>query len=543
MLGLSLAVGIVAGLGAVVFRHLVALIHNLFFFGRLSADYDATAFTAPSSWGPFILLVPALGGLINIWTKRVLAGQGGGHGVPDVIVALHLEQGRIPVVSALWRALASAFSAGSGASVGREGPTVMLAASGATIVSNLMGVGLRDRLILLAAGAGAGLGAAFNAPVAGALFALEVLLPEMSARSLPPLLIASLSAGLVTRVLIGADPEFAVIVLAGPRGAGIDLVLTFGVLVLLGVLLGAAGWGFIRALDRGEALLLRWLPNPYWRHGVAMTAVGVMIALMFATYGHYYLFGAGYAAIYDLSHGDHHGTGFLALLLAAKLLATVLSLGSGASGGVFSATLYLGAALGGIVGQTAMALWPGLDLHVGTAAILGMAGLLAATTGAPFFSIVLILEVTGDSPHLLAIGVVAVIALGTRRMFGRASIYTSRLIDRGLPIPEGLAPTLVAHQRAGDAATVPVSETAETGPAAALIVRRVDGRIVGYRRPGGDEDRVDFVVVAADASVRLALARMAEAAASTAFAITATGAVTGAITLETLGQGVRDSAA
>lgn len=438
---LSMAIGLLAGLGAVAFRHLVALIHNLGFFGRWSSDYDPTAFSTPSAWGALIMLVPVVGGLINLWLKRVVAGQGGGHGVPDVIETLHLGEGRLPLKSSLWRVLASGFSAGTGASVGREGPTVMLAASGATLIGDLFRVEQRDRLILLAAGAGAGLGAAFNAPVAGALFALEVLLPEVTARSVPPLLLASLTAGLVTRLLVGADPEFAVIVLAPHVGPGMTDIGGFAVALVLGGLLGLTGQLFIRALDRGELTLIRLLPNPYVRHAVAMAVVGLMIWAMFTNFGHYYVFGAGYATIYDLSHNAGHELVFLALLFLAKFIATVLSLGSGASGGVFSATLYLGAALGALLGHIAFSWLPGLDLGPGTAAILGMTGLLAATTGAPFFTIMLIVEVTGDVDHLLFVGVVAVAALGTRRLFGRATIYTSRLIDRGVAVPDGLQPT------------------------------------------------------------------------------------------------------
>ncbi|MBN9524932.1 MAG: chloride channel protein [Alphaproteobacteria bacterium] len=446
---MALAVGALVGVGAAVFRALVALIHNLMVFGEVSLIYEPTQYSAPSSWGLWLAVVPVIGGMVNLWLKRLTPG--GGHGVPDVILSLHHRDGQFQIGGSLLKVVATGFSSGSGASVGREGATVLIGAASATFLARLIPISHRQRLVLLAAASGAGLGAAFNAPLAGTLFALEVLLAELSPGLLLPLLLASVAANTVGRLLGFADPEFAVIT-ATSRVLDASGVAGLAIYAVFGGVLGLVALGFMRFLDDTEAVLARLFPNPYLRHGVAMAAVGVLIVSMMTWFGHYYLLGAGYATVHRLAAGAEVSIAFLGLLFVVKLLATALSLGSGATGGVFSATLFLGGALGGALGLFLHQYFPGLGISPGTAAIVGMAGLLAGTTGAALFSIVLSFEVTSDYGAVLPVALAAVAAIGVRRLFTEGTIYTAKLRAKGFAVPEALVPDFLSLQHARDVA-------------------------------------------------------------------------------------------
>ena len=213
---LSILVGIVAGLGAVLFRALIGFLHNLLFLGKFSATYDANTHTPPSPWGPYVILVPVVGALGVTFLVKNFAPEAKGHGVPEVMDAVYHRRGIIrPVVSVI-KALASALSIGSGASIGREGPIIQIGSSFGSTLGQLLRLPVWQRITLIAAGAGGGIGATFNTPVGGVLFAVEIILHEVSARTLVPVFTATATATYIGELFFGPHPSFSIPALETP---------------------------------------------------------------------------------------------------------------------------------------------------------------------------------------------------------------------------------------------------------------------------------------------------------------------------------------
>ena len=204
---LGVLVGIIAGAGAVFFRDLIGLIHNVAFSGDFSIEYDANQFTPPSPWGAFIIVVPAVGGLIVTYLVEKFAPEARGHGVPEVIDAIYYREGVIRPVVGVVKSLASAVSIGTGAAVGREGPIAQIGASFGSLLGQIIGMAPWQRVTLVAAGAGAGIAATFNTPIGGVMFAVELMMPELSARTFLPVALATGTA-LVTVVVFGYTMSF-----------------------------------------------------------------------------------------------------------------------------------------------------------------------------------------------------------------------------------------------------------------------------------------------------------------------------------------------
>ena len=165
MMLFAFMVGAVTGLGAIAFRAMIAFVHNLLFFGHWSFSYNANIHTAPSSWGIGIIFVPVIGAIIVAWLIKTFAPEAKGHGVPEVINAIYYDEGKIKPIVAVIKSLASSISIGSGGSVGREGPIIQIGSAFASTVGQIFAMPTRQRIILIAAGAGAGIGATFNAPL------------------------------------------------------------------------------------------------------------------------------------------------------------------------------------------------------------------------------------------------------------------------------------------------------------------------------------------------------------------------------------------
>ncbi|MGC1358627.1 MAG: chloride channel protein, partial [Xanthobacteraceae bacterium] len=180
---LAIVVGVITGFGAVVFRALIGLIHNAAFLGVLAVNYDASVFTPPGPWGAFIILVPVIGGLIVTFLITNFAPEARGHGVPEVMDAIYYKEGMIRPVVAVIKSLASALSIGTGAAVGREGPIIQIGSAIGSTLGQIIRMAPWQRITLVAAGAGAGIAATFNTPIGGVMFAIELMMPELSART------------------------------------------------------------------------------------------------------------------------------------------------------------------------------------------------------------------------------------------------------------------------------------------------------------------------------------------------------------------------
>jgi chloride channel protein, CIC family len=442
---IAIFVGIVTGFGAIAFRGLIGFIHNLLFLGLFSFVYDANAYTPPSPWGTFVILVPVLGAIVVTLLVTKFAPEARGHGVPEVMDAVYYAEGRIRPIVAAVKSLASAVAIGSGSAVGREGPIIQIGASLGSTIGQIIPLAAWQRITLVAAGAGAGIAATFNTPIGGVMFAIELMMPEVSVRTFLPVALATGTATYVGRLYFGLEPAFRMPVLANlPHHAtSLGALLLFA---LLGILTGLAATAFIKGLHWVEGIFDR-VRNPYFRHAGGMLLVGLMIYGLFQAFGHYYVEGVGYATIQDVLLGALAAGPLLGLLFTCKLTATSLSLGSGSSGGIFSPSLFMGATLGGAFGAFASAALPSLNLSVPAFAIVGMAAVVGGGTGAAMTAVTMIFEMTRDYDIVMPMIIAVAISIGVRRILSHENIYTIKLVSRRHFIPKALhANMFLVHQ-------------------------------------------------------------------------------------------------
>jgi CIC family chloride channel protein len=441
----AIFVGIVTGIGAIAFRGLIGFIHNLFFLGRLSFFYDANSFTPPSPWGVFVILVPVLGAIIVTLLVTKFAPEARGHGVPEVMDAIYYAEGRIRPVVAAVKSLASAVAIGTGSAVGREGPIIQIGASLGSTIGQIIPLAAWQRITLVAAGAGDGIAATFNTPIGGVMFAVELMMPEVSVRTFLPVALATGTATYIGRLYFGLEPAFRLPGLAtmSHHPTSLAALLLFAV---LGVVIGVAATGFIKGLHWAEMLFDR-IRNPYLRHATGMLAVGVLIYALFQGFGHYYVEGVGYSTIQDVLLGGLGTAPLLGLLFVCKLTATSLSLGSGSSGGIFSPSLFMGATLGGAFGALAANLFPWLNLSIPAFAMIGMAAMVGGGTGAAMTAVTMIFEMTRDYDIVMPMIIAVAVSIGIRRLLSRENIYTIKLVSRRHFIPKALhANMFLVHQ-------------------------------------------------------------------------------------------------
>ncbi len=491
---IAFLIGIVAAVGAVVFRYLIAIAHNFFFYGRFGLTYDANLFEPESPFGPMIILAPVVGGLIVVFLVRTFAPEAKGHGVPEVMYAIYHKNGNVRGVVAIVKSLASAISIGSGASVGREGPIIQIGSSFGSTIARVLNLSRWQKITLLASGAGAGIAATFNTPLGGVLFAVELLLPEVSSRTFLPVVVATATATYVARIALGLDPAFIVPIAELPAHEAIGVARLVGY-AILGVLAGLASWAFIRTLAWCEDFFPKLPGNEYVQNVIGMLIIGALGYAFFVSTGHYHVFGVGYASIQDVLNATPYTLLLLLALLIAKIVATSVSLGSGASGGVFSPSLFIGATLGGAVGLIGMHLLPGEGFVPAEFALVGMGALVGGATGAAMTAIVMIFEMTRDYNVIVPLVLAVAIAVGVRRWLVSANIYTIKLRNRGKPIPSNRHTNMYLVRPASDIMTreflvMPVDTSVEDaletvssrGPV--HIVATDGNRIAGYVRFG-----------------------------------------------------------
>ena len=417
LIAFAVPIGILSALGVLGFYRGVALAHQVFL-------------TAPA------LVLPELGLLafrplmtgaafaIAAWTMRVVGRDHDGLNVPDVQAAVALRGGRIPPRPALARTVASAMTIGGGGSAGSEGPVVVL---GATLGSWLgrMFRFRADRLrVLVACGSAAGIAAAFNAPLAGAFFALEEILGTFSGGFFSPVVVASVVSAVVARGIFGSGPAFPVPGELGALGKWEIIVL----LPALGVVCALVGTLFVRTYFRIEGmsssprLSRRWLP---WLGGAL---VGIIVFLTgSAVVGDVHL-----AAPLDL-FGRLPWWTLLSLALM-KILATSVTLNAGGSGGVFTPALFVGAATGGAFGSLMAASLPGLGIDPALYALAGMGAMVAGATGAPITGILLVFEMTHDFALVMPLMLAVVACKTVMRRYERDSLYSGWLRRRGIRV-------------------------------------------------------------------------------------------------------------
>jgi CIC family chloride channel protein len=427
---LGFVVGIIAGLGAVAFRGLIAFFHNLLFLGKLSFVYDANLHTAAGPWGPWVILTPVAGAVCVVFLVKNFAPEAKGHGVPEVMDAIYYNGGIIRPVVAIVKALASALCIGSGGSVGREGPIIQIGSSFGSTLGQIIRMPVWQRITLIAAGTAGGVSATFNTPIGGLLFAVEIMLHEISVRTLVPVAISAATATYVGRFFFGTYPSFVIPALQIPTFHFLDPLVLLAY-IGLGAIAGVVSALYIKSVYMFEDFFDEHVRNAYVRHMAGMFGVGIIMYLLLTHLGHYYIQGVGYSTIQDVLSGKLPQAYILLLLFLLKLLATCLTLGSGGSGGIFSPSLYLGATLGGAYGIILKSVFPGLPLSPPAFAVAGMAVIFAGATGAAVTAIVMIFEMTLDYNVILPMTLTAALSYGIRKLLSTESIYTLKLARRG----------------------------------------------------------------------------------------------------------------
>ena len=446
---LAVLVGVVGGFGAVAFRGLIAFFHNLFFLGKLSLVYDANIHTLPSPWGPAVILVPVLGAAGVAFLVTKFAPEAKGHGVPEVMDAIYYKRGIIRPVVGVVKSLASGLSIGSGGSVGREGPIIQIGSSFGSTLGQYIPMATWQRITLIAAGSGAGIAATFNTPIGGLLFAMEIMLHEISVRTMVPVAISTATATYIGRVFFGDYPAFSIPELQTTSFHLLNPLLIVSFLGV-GIITGVCSAIYIHSIYFLEDVFDKKVPGNYYiRHMFGMLLVGVLIYLSMIFLGHYYVEGVGYAGIEDVLTGRLDQVKLLMLLFIMKLLATSLTLGSGASGGIFSPALFLGAMAGGTYGLALKAMFPFLPISPPVFALAGMAGMVCGSTGAAVTALVMIFEMTLDYNAVLPLTVTVAASNGIRAILSRETIYTLKLARRGHFIPKALQANFQYSRRAG----------------------------------------------------------------------------------------------
>jgi CIC family chloride channel protein len=428
---LAVLVGIVGGFGAVAFRGLIAFFHNLLFLGKLSLVYEANLHTPASPWGPAVILVPVLGAVGVAFLVTKFAPEAKGHGVPEVMDAIYYHRGIIRPVVGVVKSLASALSIGSGGSVGREGPIIQIGSSFGSTLGQYIPMRTWQRITLIAAGSGAGIAATFNTPIGGLLFAMELMLHEVSVRTMVPVAIATAVATYIGRIFFGDFPAFII-----PSLESISFHLLNPLLIVsflgVGIITGVGSALYIHSIYFLEDIFEKKISgNYYLRHMTGMLLVGVLIYGSMTFLGHYYVEGVGYAGIQDVLTGKLDQIKLLLLLFIIKLLATSLTLGSGASGGIFSPALFLGAMAGAAYGVALKTIFPFLPISPAVFALAGMAGVVCGSTGAAVTALVMIFEMTLDYNSILPLTITVAASNGIRLFLTRETIYTLKLARRG----------------------------------------------------------------------------------------------------------------
>ncbi|MCB9454295.1 MAG: chloride channel protein [Anaerolineaceae bacterium] len=431
LVGTAIIVGLGTGFGAIILQELIDLVG---WFG-----YEWLPSITEGLGDAYVLVVPALGGLFAGPLIYYFAREAKGHGVPEVMEAIAMRGGRIRPIVALIKSLASSFTIGSGGSAGREGPIVQIgSAFGSTIGQSLH---LSDDRIrnLVACGAASGIAALFNAPIAGVIFALEVILDEFSVRYFSTVVISAVAASVVGRAAFGAAPIFVL-----PVEYGIKNLWEFMFYPLLGVLGAVVGFAFVRMLYWTEDLFDDWKRPPEWlKPAIGGLLLGVM-ALLYPV-----LTGIGWTGAPQIFNNAGHEVisgalaneltlGVVLLLLVLKLAATCFTLGSGGSGGIFAPSLFMGAMLGTAFEITVNTIFPDIPAPPGAYALVGMAAVFAASAHAPITALIIAFELTDDSRIILPMMLTVVVAtLLSRILLHKESIYTLKLSRRGVRLQRG----------------------------------------------------------------------------------------------------------
>jgi chloride channel protein, CIC family len=481
---LALTIGAGSGLGAVAFRYLIS------FFTWLATGHAQFGQQGrlPSGHLPwlglaFFVLIPAIGGLVYGPLIYRYAREARGHGVPEVMIAVADNGGRIRPEVSVVKALASALCIGTGGSVGREGPIVQIGSAMASSLGQWIRMPENRLRILVACGAAGGISATFNAPVTGVFFGVEIILREFSVDALFTVMLSAMIADITAIPFLGSKPFLsgfpAGIVLQHPRN-----YLLVAVLAVLAALMGLA---FKTVLYNTEDLCDRgWRKRPEWARPAAG---GLVLGLLLLAIPQ--LYGVGYPVMYKTTAGDY-ALWFVLLLTFGKIAATSLSIGIGGSGGVFAPSLFIGVTSGMAFGDIVHHLFgPGAGQPV-LYAVVAMGAVFTAAARAPLTSLASVVEMTGDFSLTLPVMLAVAVASTVSRALSYGTIYTTKLLRRGTDIDRATPWRALADLKVTDAmhpfrVPLPVRAngssargdlTADVAAVAGPVTRRLDPQAV-----------------------------------------------------------------
>jgi CIC family chloride channel protein len=430
LLVLSLIIGAGAGLGAVAFRYMIKGLTRVF------TGYDDYSGLGPVAnphipglgrW--FVVLAPVIAGLLYGPLVYRFAREARGHGVPEVMVAVARNGGKIRPQVAVVKALASALCIAGGGSVGREGPIVQIGSALGSTLARLVSLDERRIKLLVACGAAGGIAATFNAPLAGVFFAMEIILRQWATESFGYVVLSSVTASVIGRSILGNSPFLTL------PSFQVEHVVQYPLFALLGVTAGLVGVAFSRVLYAIEDACDWAWRGPEWLRPAAGGVLlgGVLLVLP-------EMYGVGYPVLGRAVAGKY-AIAFLLALLVGKLLACSLTIGIGGSGGVFAPSLFCGAMFGAAFGDIVHAAIPGDGGAVGAYALVGMGAVFAGAARAPITAIVILFELTGEYSIVLPLMLAISLATGVSHLVSRDTVYTRKLLRRGIDIdePDGAA--------------------------------------------------------------------------------------------------------
>lgn len=416
---LAILIGILGGYGAVLFRFAIKAAQ----YGFYQNTSDILTFAHTLS--PYLKIgLPALGGLLVGPIIYFGAHEAKGHGVPEVMEAVALRGGRIRSRVALVKILASGISIGSGGSVGREGPIVQIGSSIGSTLARILRVPREREKTMVGCGAAAGIAATFNAPIAGVLFAIEILLGDFGLSTFSPVVLSSVTATTISRHYFGDFPAFII------SSYKVISLWEFLFYPLLGIAAGLVALLFIISLYKCEDIFNALKIPDYLKPALGGLLLGGLLCKW------PYVFGVGYGAV-NLALKNQLPVLLLFSLIFVKILATSITLGSGASGGIFAPSLFIGAMTGGFFGSYVHELFPLITANSGAYALVGMGALVAGTTHAPITAILIIFELTGDYGIILPLMLSCILSTIITTSLEHGSIYTIKLLRRGIDISEG----------------------------------------------------------------------------------------------------------
>jgi len=416
---LAALVGILAGLIAYVLYDLIGLFTNLAYYHEWSFHFRSPEHT---QLGPWVIVTPVIGGIIIGFMAKYGSEKIKGHGIPEAMEAVLTSRSRIEAKVAILKPLSAAIAIGTGGPFGAEGPIIQTGGAFGSLVGQLISTTASERKVLLACGAGAGMAATFNTPIAGVILAIELLLFEFRARSFIPLVIACTLATSVRAVLLGQRSMFTV------TNVNFDILRGLPFYLILGVLSGIVAIGFTKLLYWVEDQFDRLPIDDLWHPAIGALGLGII--------GYFVprVLGVGYDTISDILN-NNLALKLLILIAVFKAVALVISLGSGTSGGLLAPMFMSSAALGGVFAMVINLIFPSAHLSPGAYALVAMAAVFGSASRATFAFIVFAFEITHDYNAILPLMLACVIADLIALRYLPSSIMTEKLARRGLRVP------------------------------------------------------------------------------------------------------------